>query len=121
MPVTGVVSQAGVLALVEAADEGVGGPAASELMGGTPSQVPQRYRVGDPLAAVPITAPVLCLHSKADQNVPFSQSVTYVEAARRVGGRATLHETDGDHFTLIDTSSAAWRAAVDALPGLFGR
>ncbi|MGH8861737.1 MAG: alpha/beta hydrolase family protein [Jatrophihabitantaceae bacterium] len=116
--VTGVVSQAGVLELVRCADDGVGGTAAPDLMGGTPDQVPQRYRTGDPLAAVPLDAPVLCVHSKADTNVPYSQSVGYVAAATRAGGRATLHEVQGDHFTLIDPGSPAWAVVVAALPGL---
>jgi dipeptidyl aminopeptidase/acylaminoacyl peptidase len=90
-------------------------------MGGTPAQVPDRYRIGDPLAAVPLDAPVLCVHAKADANVPFSQSVEYVAAARRAGAQATLHEVPGDHFTLIDPSSPAWAVVVRALPGLLAR
>jgi acetyl esterase/lipase len=118
--VTGVVSQAGVLDLVRCAQDGVGGTAAPDLMGGTPAQVPGRYRMGDPLAAVPITAPVLCVHSRADTNVPYSQSVDYVAAAARAGATATLHEVHGDHFTLIDPTSPDWAVVVVALPGLLG-
>jgi fermentation-respiration switch protein FrsA (DUF1100 family) len=72
------------------------------------------------MMAVPIEAGVLCLHSRADDAVPFVYSERYVTAAARAGGRAQLHETDGDHFTLIDPHSADWRAAADALPGLLG-
>ena len=61
---------------------------------------------------------VLCLHSRADANVPYAQSTAYVAAAERAGARAALHETAGDHFTLIDPDSAAWAAARDALPAL---
>jgi hypothetical protein len=43
-----------------------------------------------------------------------------IAAAARAGGRAWLHETGGDHFTLIDPHSADWRVAADALPGLLG-
>jgi acetyl esterase/lipase len=119
--ITGVVSQAGVLALARSAQDNVGGTAAPDLMGGTPAQVPDRYRIGDPLAAVPVAAPVLCVHSKADQNVPYSQSVAYVDAATKAGATATLHQVQGDHFTLIDPTSPAWAVVVAALPGLFGR
>ena len=54
-------------------------------------------------------------------NVPYAQSTAYVDAAHqgRARGRR-LHEVAGDHFTLIDPSSAAWRVVVDALPGLLG-
>jgi acetyl esterase/lipase len=116
--VTGVVAQAGVLDLVRCAQDAVGGTAAPDLMGGTPEDLPDRYRAGDPLAAVPIPATVLCVHSRGDTNVPYAQSVGYVDAATRAGAAATLHETHGDHFTLIDPSSSDWAVVVGALPGL---
>ncbi|MDQ2797195.1 MAG: alpha/beta hydrolase [Actinomycetota bacterium] len=115
---TGVVAQAGVLDLAVAAETGVGSGAPQQLVGGTPAAVPERYRVADPIEAVPLAAPVFCLHSHSDQNVPFAQSSAYVAAAEQAGGAARLHETQGDHFTLIDTSSAAWAAARDGLPSL---
>ena len=114
----GAVSQAGVLDLATAAATGVGDGAVPDLLGGLPHQVPDRYRVADPIAAVPIAAPILCLHARADRNVPFAQSSAYVDAATATGGTAALCETDGDHFTVIDASSAAWAAARDALPAL---
>jgi acetyl esterase/lipase len=118
--VTAVISQAGVLALADCAREGVGGTAALDLMGGRPQDLPERYRLADPVTAVPVEAAVLCLHSRADEAVPFAYSERYVAAAAQAGGRARLHETDGDHFTLIDPHSADWRVAADALPGLLG-
>jgi acetyl esterase/lipase len=118
--VTAVISQAGVLALADCAREGVGGTAALDLMGGRPQDLPQRYRLADPMTAVPVEAAVLCLHSRADDAVPFACSERYVAAATRAAGRARLHETDGDHFTLIDPHSADWQVAVGALPGLLG-
>jgi acetyl esterase/lipase len=116
--VTGVVAQAGVLALADCARERVGGTAALDLMGGGPGELPERYRLADPVAAVPVAAPVLCLHSRGDTSVPYSYSERYVAAATAAGGRATLTETHGDHFTLIDPASADWEAAVAALPAL---
>src|SRR3984957_11432457 len=88
--VTGVVAQAGVLALADCARERVGGTAAPDLMGGGPDELPEEYRLADPVAAVPLRAPVLCLHSRADANVPFSYSERYVAAATAAGGRASL-------------------------------
>jgi len=118
---TAVVSQAGVLDLAGCAREGVGGTAALDLMGGGPRDLPERYRLADPMAALPLTASVLCVHSRADDNVPFRYSDSYVRAALRAGGTAYLHETSGDHFTLIDPGSPDWQVVVDALPGLLGR
>ena len=117
---TAVVSQAGVLALADCAREGVGGTAALDLMGGRPQDLPERYQLADPMAAVPVEAAVLCVHSRADDAVPFAYSERYVAAAVRAGGKARLHETGGDHFTLIDPHSPDWRVAAGALPGLLG-
>lgn len=112
------VSQAGVLDMVTAADTGVGGTAESDFLGGSPSAVPDRYRLADPIQAVPLKHPVLCVHARGDQNVPYAQSTAYVAAATGAGGRAVLHTVEGDHFTLIDPTSPAWAVVIDALPEL---
>jgi hypothetical protein len=61
---------------------------------------------------------VVCLHSRADADVPYSYSERYVAAAAAAGGRASLVELTGDHFTLIDPASADWAAAITALSAL---
>ncbi len=116
--VTGVVAQAGVLDLGVAQRTGVGGTAVSDLLGGPPAAVPDRYRVADPIGQVPLRAPVLCVHASADDTVPIAQSTAYVAAAQAKGGAATLHRVPGDHYTLIDPAEPAWRVVRDALPAL---
>ena len=116
--VTAVVSQAGVLDLVGCAENRVGATAAPDLMGGMPAELPDQYQLANPLAAVPLAAPVLCVHARADDNVPYSQSVTYVEAARQAGAPAELVTVPGDHFTVIDPAAEAWRVVVGMLPRL---
>ncbi len=118
VPLAGVIAQAGVLALADCARERVGETAATDLMGGGPDARPVEYRLADPIAAVPVRAPVLCLHSRGDDAVPFSYSERYVAAARAAGGRAGLVELSGDHFTLIDPAAPDWAAVIAALPGL---
>ena len=117
--VTAAVSQAGVLDLGTAAKNGVGGTAVTDLVGGMPADLPDRYSIADPIRRIPLAAQVLCVHSRADDSVPFSQSSAYVTAAQYAGGRARLVETHGDHFTVIEPSSADWAVVVDALPALF--
>lgn len=112
------VAQAGVLDLATAARTGVGGTAVTDFLGGTPETVPERYRVADPIAQVPLPVPVLCVHARADENVPYAQSIAYVESATAAGGKAALKTVPGDHFTLIDPSTPAWATVRDALPGL---
>lgn len=116
--VAGVVSQAGVLALADCARDGLGTNAALGLMGGGPDELPEPYRLADPMPMLPSPANIVCLHSRADNRVPFSYSERYVAAALAAGGRARLVETFGDHFTLIDPATPDWAVAVAALPGL---
>jgi acetyl esterase/lipase len=116
--VTGVVSQAGVIDLAVAADTGVGGTAVPDLLGGGPKEVPDRYRIADPIAQVPLRAPVLCVHSRDDDTVPFAQSSAYVAAAKRAGGAARLHAVPGDHFAVIDVKAPAWDVVREAMPSL---
>jgi dipeptidyl aminopeptidase/acylaminoacyl peptidase len=116
--ITAAVSQAGVLDLHRAAGERVGGTAVPDLLGGAPDDVPDRYGAADPMRHVPLPQPVLCVHSREDESVPFSQSEGYVTAARAAGGRAVLQEVPGDHMAVIDPHSPAWARVRDALPAL---
>ncbi|HSZ41369.1 MAG TPA: alpha/beta hydrolase [Trebonia sp.] len=117
----GVISQAGVLTLADCAREGTGGTAALDLMGGGPDDLPAEYRLADPLAAVPVSPTILCLHSRSDDEVPFRYSERYVAAAVAAGGDARLHETHGDHYTHIDPVGEDWTVAVAAVPRLLGQ
>jgi acetyl esterase/lipase len=118
----GAVSQAGVLDLVDAADTGVGATAVPDLMGGRPDQVPERYRIGSPIALVPVGVPVICVHGTADRNVPLRQSERYVAAARRAGDPAELIALPGvEHFAVITPGEQAWSACRDAGLRLVGQ
>ncbi|MCL2395128.1 MAG: alpha/beta hydrolase [Acidimicrobiaceae bacterium] len=118
--VTGVISLAGVLDLATAAAEGIGNDAVRSFMGGDQTRRPARYAATDPLAQVPIKAAVYAVHGRGDFNVPFEQSLAYVEKARAAGQEATLVDTEGDHFTVIDTASVVWPQVVEALVDLTG-
>jgi acetyl esterase/lipase len=116
--VTGVISQAGVLALADGARDRLDRDAALALMGGGPGELPEPYRLADPMAQLPSPAHIVCLHSRQDQRVPYSYSERYVAAAATAGGQASLIETFGDHYTLIDPSTPDWESAVGVLPEL---
>jgi acetyl esterase/lipase len=115
---TGVISQAGVLDLIQGAADNLGAGAVPRLLGGRPDEVPERYRLASPREHLPLGVPVHCLHARDDDTVPFSQSVDYVRAARAAGDEASVVEVTGGHFEVIDPAAAAWQAAVDLLPGL---
>ncbi|GAA1326253.1 alpha/beta hydrolase [Pseudonocardia xinjiangensis] len=112
----GVVSQAGVLDLVDAAERGVGRGAVELLVGGPPSAVPDRYALASPIARLPVDAHVVCVHGTEDVNVPIRQSERFVAAA---GAAAELVALPGvDHMTLIDPASDAWRVCREAVERL---
>ncbi len=113
--VTHVISQAGVLDLVAADRDGLGGGAVQALLG---------HRAGpadagvDPTQQLPLDVPVWCVHATDDDTVPISQSVDYVAAATAAGARAELVEVAGDHFVVIDPAHDAWRRTVEILDGI---
>jgi acetyl esterase/lipase len=114
-----VVSLAGVTDLQAAWDEQLGNTAVGELLGGTPSDVPERY-AGSPHALAswqPRSGmpgiDVVIAHGRADQTVPFRHAESYADFAARRGDRVTLLALDDvDHFDLIDPRSEACEAAV---------
>ena len=113
--VTAVISQAGVLDLRSAHEEGLGAGAVEAFLGHAPSAADDPY---DPLRQVPLAVPVWCVHAPDDDTVPISQSRDYVAAAEAAGGSATLVEVPGDHFTVIDPASEAWQQTVEILEGI---
>jgi acetyl esterase/lipase len=120
VPLTGFVSQAGVLDLVGAARDGLGGRAVPDLMGGSPESRPDDYALASPLARLPLGVPSVCVHGSGDPVVPVGQSERFVAAARRAGDDSELRRCAGDHFAPITVGTAAWTACTDALAQLVG-
>ncbi|WP_243418285.1 alpha/beta hydrolase family protein [Actinomycetospora cinnamomea] len=115
----GTVAQAGVLDLVAAAEQGLGGGAVVDLLGGTPATVADRYALGSPAALVPAAGPVVCVHGDADTVVPLDQSQRYLAAATAARGEARLRVLPGvDHFGVIDPAHPAWTAVREEVEGL---
>ena len=113
--VTAVVAQAGVLDLRRAHEERLGSGAVADFLGQPPGPATDP---ADPQRQLPLDVPVWCVHGRADDVVPLSQSRSYVAAARAAGARAELLEVDGDHFTVIDPASEAWEQTVALLVSL---
>jgi acetyl esterase/lipase len=112
---THVVSQAGVLDLTAAYDEGLGGGAVERFLGHPPGPADAEI---DPIERVPLDVPVWCIHGSDDDDVPIEQSRSYVEAARTAGATAELVEVEGDHFVVIDPDSDAWATTLAHLATL---
>lgn len=114
----GYVAQAGVLDLVSAYAQGLGGGAVQGLMGGSPEQFPERYAVGSPYELLPLSVPGTLVHGLADDTVPISQSDRFAAKAAKVGDAVKEIRMPGvDHFMLIDPSTAAWVACRSAALG----
>ena len=77
-----------------------------------------RYRLADPIEQVPLRAPVLCVHARGDDNVPYAQSEAYVAAARAAGGRPRCTRCRATTSRSSTPPTPAWAYVRDALPDL---
>lgn len=103
------IGQGPVVDVIACAEAGLSDGAAIELLGGTPEEVPERYRDATPnLSAGPRMVAVV---GSADVNVPPAFSVDPGQP-----GAIEVVDIDGaDHFDLIDPTHAAWAAVVEML------
>ncbi len=112
-----VVSLAGITDLATyGAEPGGCNTAVHTLLGGTPSDVPERYRRVNPVELLPLGVRLSVVHGSDDTIVPVAQSQDFVNRATRAGDRASLTIVPGaGHFDLIAPQSAAWNAVVAAI------
>jgi acetyl esterase/lipase len=116
------VSAAGVNDLAQSYRETPGG-VVGMMMGGGPDELPERYRVADPIALVPLRLPVLLVHGTDDATVSVRRSRNYAQAARAAGASVELVEIPGEagrHRSHIFPSSASWAAVTGWLGGPAG-
>ena len=112
VPVTHVISQAGVLDLRTAHEAGLGNGAVEAFLGHAPGAADDPV---DPARQAPLDVPLWCVHGRADDVVPLSQSEEYVAAATAAGARAEVVAVEGDHFVVIETGSQAWQQTLGIL------
>ncbi|WP_217996866.1 alpha/beta hydrolase [Nocardioides jensenii] len=113
--IAAVVSQAGVLDLCAAHEQGLGSDAVAGLLGSAPGPA---HACLDPISQIPLGIPVGCLHPTEDDTVPVVQSREFVRRVRAAGGVAELVEVPGDHFAPIQTGTVAWAETVAMLDRL---
>lgn len=118
VPLTAVVSQAGVLDLGEARELRLSDDAVENLLG-APGDA-ERYRLADPMTAIPLDIPVYAVHGTEDTTVPPSQAENYVAAATAAGAAAELVLVPGDHFDVITPGTEAWERIVGLLDAAAG-
>lgn len=117
LPLWGVVSLAGITDL---RGYGLGcSNAVTKLLGGSPEEVPLRYRQTSPIELLPLRVKQRLIHGLLDQIVPPEQSSEYEVAARRKGDDVRLITIrEAGHFDLIAPQSSAWPAVQEALRSL---
>lgn len=118
---TGVVSQSGLLNLAEAEKLDLSSGAVSNLLGGSSSKYPLRHKYADPRSAIPLHLPVYAVHALADGDVPLSQSEAYVAAGRTAQSPPQLVKVPGDHYSLIDPKSVAYKKCRELVQVMMGQ
>jgi acetyl esterase/lipase len=116
VPVTAVVSQAGVLDLRAAWDWHLSGGVAAQFLGGAPGDVPERCAHASPAERLPLGVPALLTHGARDGVVPVAMSERFAEAARAAGDDVEVAiEPEEEHMGHIDPANPMWRAVIEWL------
>ncbi len=116
LPITAVISIAGIPDLVAAARRRVCDDAIIALMQGAPESAAHRYRDASPAALTPLGVPHVHIHGRQDAIVPVDLVEAYVEAAVRAGDHADALLLDGaGHFEPVDARTPAGQQVVDSV------
>jgi acetyl esterase/lipase len=122
LPLTGVVSLAGIPDLEAFASRTGCGASVPGLLGGQPADLPRRVKCGSPIRMLPLGVPQVLVTGAGDVVVPRSQAIDYAEAARRIGDAVELVEIpDTGHFELVDPSHEAFMHVRSAAVRLSAR
>ena len=112
----GIVALAPVADLRRAWELKLSNTVVADLLGGSPQDLPDRYRSASPIELVPLGVAQRVLHGANDDIVPLEISRRYVAAAKKSGDDSKLIEVAGaGHFELIDPQSSAWPVVKEAV------
>ncbi len=110
-----VVSISGPLDIRYAVDHG-NNRVITHILGGTPSQVPDRYDSVDPIRNLDPALPVTLFHGSADTVVDPANSRRYANALDAAGGSTEVLLFDGEtHTSLVHRQSPAYTRIIDRL------
>lgn len=116
---TRVISLAGPLDMVYAANHGDKHIAA--VLGGRPTEVPQRYASVDPIQNLDPRVPVIAVHGTLDTVVAPANSQRYVAALKKRGGRASVELLPGEnHTSIMSPRSPAFRRVLHLITATSG-
>jgi len=117
--VEGVVNLAGPADLesfLPMQSEVCGEPVITHLLGGSPSEVPERYRQASPSHLLPIRVQQVFITGAQDNVVPPWLGQKYAEEAKKVGDDVSFVVVDNaSHFEVIAPGSVAWPQVEQAV------
>ena len=91
-------------------------------MGGTPTEVPDRYQLASPSGRVPLGIAQVVLTGSDDKIVPPALSRDYAAIATKAGDQVRLVVVPGaGHFEIIVPSTKAGAEVVDLMVDLATR
>jgi acetyl esterase/lipase len=116
LAVNGVVALAGIPDLAAYAVPDGCGSAVPSLIGGAPSDVPDRLHRASPIEMLPFGVEITMVTGDLDPIVPASQAHDFAAAARKVGDAVEVIEIAGvGHFELVDPSNPAFGVIREAV------
>ena len=110
LSVSGTIGLAGINDLQRYLHESAGcGKSIPRLLGGSPSEVPERYREASPAEMLPLRVKQVLIIGAQDTIVRPEHNRTFAETARKNGDDVQLVVLEGAaHFDVIAPNSAAW-------------
>ena len=119
LPIRGVINLAGTIdmtANIEHMEEMCRGPVVTRLMGGTPADVPERYKTASAQTFLPLGLSQVLIWGDQEDYVPQQLAEGYVAAAARSGdrGRLILVPATG-HFETASPFTSAWPVVREAV------
>ena len=113
---TRVVSLAGPLDMTYAATHG--DDRIVTALGGSPTQVPQRYTMVDPIQNIDPDTPVVAVHGTADRTVSPANSQRYAAAVVKAGGDAeAVLIPGGNHGSVVTSNAPEYPRVLDIITG----
>ena len=92
-------------------------PVVLPLLGGTPSEQPDRYREATPGDHLPLGVPQLLITSEV---LPAADAQAYADAATKSGDRVEVLPMQQGHFGMLDPRDASWREIEDRIAHALG-
>lgn len=91
------------------------------FMGGSPADVPDRYRVGNPGELLPLNVPQYLLQGTKDDQIPAALPARWAERGTRAGEKIFVEMIAGaDHLDVVDPLSPAWPKVVATVKRALG-